>query len=148
MRWRTDLLLEMASILQRKYGGVVPTSKAELLSLPGVGEYIAGATLCFSKGEPEILLDTNIVRVLGRVYGLPISEASRRSSEFRVKAQRLLVRGRARETYFALIDLAAAICLPRIPRCEVCPIAAACAFGRRQHKSERQPKAHQRWGTT
>jgi A/G-specific adenine glycosylase len=72
----------MAARLMARFNGQVPREKADLLSLPSVSEYIAGAVCCFAWNLPEPLIDTNTVRVVGRVFGLESRESSRRNRGF------------------------------------------------------------------
>lgn len=130
LRWRTDLLFRMAHELVQRYDGKIPRSRDELTQLPGVSDYIAGAVRCFTEDSPEILLDTNIVRVIGRVEGLPVRDASRRSRIFRHAAENWVQNASPKETYCAIIDLAASLCLPHNPLCSGCPIATECRYAR------------------
>jgi A/G-specific adenine glycosylase len=128
LEWRADMLIKATEVVVESYGGEVPTQRKDLLSLPGVGEYIGGAIRCFSSDTPEVLLDTNIVRVLGRYRGLRLGDSARRRREFRELVADLVPSARSREWYFALIDLAATICKPVNPKCPVCPVHRGCAY--------------------
>jgi A/G-specific adenine glycosylase len=128
LRWRAKALVRAVELIQEKHGGRVPLSREELLALPGVSEYIAGAVLCFSTDSWQILLDANIVRVTGRVRGLATTDASRRSQKFRVLVSELLRKDAPRKSYFALLDLAALVCKPVNPLCAACPINRWCAY--------------------
>jgi A/G-specific adenine glycosylase len=89
---------------------------ADLTTLPGVGPYTAAAVRCFAFGEDVLPVDVNVERVLRRT-GHPFSAAS---------AQ-------------ALMDLGATVCLARIPRCEVCPLASRCpSRGTRDEPARKQ----------
>jgi A/G-specific adenine glycosylase len=91
---------------------------ADLTELPGVGRYTAQAIRCFAFGEPVLPEDTNVRRVRERT-GADFGPAS---------AQ-------------ALMDLGATVCLARIPRCEVCPLAGDCpSRGRRYQPLRKQPR--------
>jgi A/G-specific adenine glycosylase len=129
LRWRVDLLHEMAVAIMERFGGRIPESEDDLLSLPGVGHYIASAVRCFALGKPDAILDTNTVRVIGRVFAMAVNDSSRRSSRFRHALQPLVDPEQPREFNFALLDLAAAICTPKDPRCEVCPLLPFCRTG-------------------
>lgn len=135
LQWRTDLLFRMATELVQRHGGKVPVSRNQLTRLPGVGDYIAGAVRCFSKDSPEILLDTNIVRVIGRAEGYRVNDSSRRNRVFRKAAESWIQSGSPRETYFAIIDLAARVCVPHNPLCGDCPIAGECRYAQ-VHQTE------------
>lgn len=130
LRWRINLINMMASQLMSRFNGQIPQDKADLLSLPGVSEYIASATRCFSWNLPEPLIDTNTVRVVGRLFGLETKDSSRRSKRFRNLIS-ALVDTRSPRTYnYALLDLAYQICTKkRPPVCIKCPVQKYCVYG-------------------
>jgi len=100
----------------------LPGTRDGLDSLPGIGAYTAGAVSCFSRGESVAFADTNVRRVLGRVF------LGRIATEREAVAldERLVPRRRADRWHHALMDLGATVCHARTPRCDVCPIAAIC----------------------
>lgn len=129
LRWRVTLLLSAAQDINARFGGRIPRDSAQLQSIPGIGHYIASAIRCFAYGEADAIVDTNTVRVLGRVFGLRITDSLRRSRQFHELARIVLDPQYAREFNFALLDLAAMICTPRNPQCIECPIQAYCSYG-------------------
>lgn len=131
LRWRTDLLLEMVREIGERYGGKIPLFREDLMTLPGVGDYIASALLTFSGTSSEPIMDTNTVRVIGRVFGLELNDCARRSKRFREIMRQIVSKGSARDISFAMIDLAALICLPRNPRCGECPLNPFCIYAQR-----------------
>ena len=70
--WRIELIHKMAKQIHTEFNGRIPFKKLDLLSLPGVGEYIASAVRCFAWGCPEIIADTNTVRITGRIFGVEV----------------------------------------------------------------------------
>jgi A/G-specific adenine glycosylase len=110
-----------------RYAGKLPASVAELLELPGIGRYSAGAiaSIAFALDEPAI--DGNIVRVLTRLFGLR-GDPKRAPLAGRLwqLARELLPSGRAGEFNQALMELGATCCTPRAPSCAVCPVRAHC----------------------
>ncbi|WP_299030010.1 hypothetical protein [uncultured Thermanaerothrix sp.] len=137
LRWRVPLLREMARQIVQRYGGKIPEEKEALRSLAGVSDYIAGAVRCFASGLPEPLLDTNTVRVLGRIRGWPISDGSRRSRHFHRLMQEFVDCADPRSAVLALLDLAALVCRPRNPECGKCPLRDLCQFGRTHGNTKR-----------
>jgi A/G-specific adenine glycosylase len=118
-------LRAIARTVVRRHGGRLPRTREELLSLEGIGAYTAGAVLSFAFGEDAAILDTNVRRVLRRVWW---GEGSRvRDRALWNLAERLLPRGRAYDFNQALMDLGATICTARAPRCGRCPLARMCA---------------------
>jgi A/G-specific adenine glycosylase len=79
LHWRSRLLHTMANEIVAKYNGKIPEDFDALTSLPGISHYIASALRCFAFGLSDVLLDTNTVRVTGRILSLKISDSSRRS---------------------------------------------------------------------
>jgi A/G-specific adenine glycosylase len=102
------------------FGGELPTSVADLLRLKGVGRYTAGAVACFAFEQPVAMVDTNVRRVLSRVFRV---EASR----VEAMAQSVVPEAAAYEWNQALMDLGATICRARQPLCLVCPLLEDCA---------------------
>jgi A/G-specific adenine glycosylase len=128
--WRTKLMHEMANEILQKFGGEIPAKKEFLMTLPGVSDYIASAVMCFAYHCNEPLLDTNTVRVIGRVLDIKITDGSRRSIQF--KRAYLKLQGTkkvvAREFAFAMLDFAALVCLPKKPLCEQCKVRDVCKY--------------------
>ncbi|SRR5260370_13400161 len=135
LRWRIDLIMDMALKLIEKFGGQVPREKADLLSLPGVSEYVASAVRCFAWNLPESIVDTNTVRVTGRIFNLKIKDSSRRNPLFRRLIKTLVDLEEPRAYNYALLDLASQVCTKvREPACEVCPVQKYCEYGSRIKK--------------
>jgi len=126
LAWRVPAFQAMARALVENHAGQVPDDYVALKKLPGVGDYVAAAVCCFAFGHAVILSDTNTVRVVGRIFGVPTHAESRRRKPIRQLMEQLLDREHPREFNLALLDLAALICLPVRPRCSQCPIAAFC----------------------
>ena len=130
LRWRIDLIMDMVLKLIEKFGGQVPQGKNDLLSLPGVSEYVASAVRCFAWNLPEPTIDTNTVRVTGRIFNLAIKDSSRRNPLFRKLIKALVDFDEPRTYNYALLDLAAQVCTKaREPACEVCPVQKFCVYG-------------------
>lgn len=127
--WRNKLLKPLAIEIVTAHKGKVPSSKSQLEDLPGVSKYIAAAVSCFAFGNPEPLLDTNTVRILGRMFGLIVGDGSRRNSRFSELYMSLMKIDDARDFNYAMIDLGALICRPKDPDCEICPAYDFCSYG-------------------
>lgn len=116
-------LQAIARTVTRKYGGRLPTSKAELLALRGIGPYTAGALLTFAYGKGEPILDTNVRRVLRRVF------FGNRQVPDRVLwnlSAAVLPRRRAYDFNQAVMDFGATVCTARAPACPACPMRRLC----------------------
>jgi A/G-specific adenine glycosylase len=110
-----------------RYGGELPSDQETLLSFTGIGKYTAGAIRSFAFGERAAILDTNVARVLFRVFvgrGEPKSHAMTRHlwkvSEALVPIRRVF------DFNQALMDFGAMVCAARNPKCSDCPMAKSC----------------------
>jgi A/G-specific adenine glycosylase len=123
---RRALALRRAAIaIVEDHGGRVPDSLDELVRLPGVGPYTARAVLAIAFNQPVAALDTNIRRVLSRAF---IAEPHVPAATFQALADALVPAGRAATWTHALMDVGAAFCRKRDPRCAACPLRAYCTF--------------------
>jgi A/G-specific adenine glycosylase len=120
----------MAEILVCKHDSNVPRSKTAMVNLPGVGVYIANAVLCFAYGESAPIVDTNVSRIMMRVYGIDknVSGQAERSFDVLDACDRILPPIHAREFNWALLDLGALVCRSIKPRCNVCPVSEHCSY--------------------
>jgi len=130
LKWRAKKVEELARVLVSRYNGQIPRSREELLSLPGVGEYIADAVLCFAYSMNVAVVDVNVCRVIRRVFGVKPRGEARRDSRFRRIAQRLVPPKETRKFNWAIIDFAALVCTPQKPKCGECPLQELCSFNR------------------
>lgn len=128
--WRIELIKKMAAELCSRFRGEIPSSREDLESLSGVSHYIATAVRCFAFGYSDALLDTNTVRITGRLLGLATTDGSRRSRKFREILEALIDHKFPREFNFGLIDLGALICRARSPLCDRCPLNDHCHYYR------------------
>jgi A/G-specific adenine glycosylase len=103
--------------------GEFPDTAAELRGLPGIGAYTSAAIAAIVFGEKAAAVDTNVERVMARVHGL--AEPSRSAIEG--KLLEMMEGQRPGDVVQALMDLGAAVCRPRQPRCGACPLQADCA---------------------
>lgn len=126
---RRALNLQRASqVVMERFGGEMPESVDDLLSLPGVGPYTAGAIACFAFEQDIGFVDTNIRRVLHRlVYGPEIPEPEVTLRELDDLASSLVPAGRGYVWNQALMELGATICRARTTDCARCPVTSWCA---------------------
>jgi A/G-specific adenine glycosylase len=110
-----------------RYGGRLPADEQTLLSFKGIGAYTAGAIRSFAFRERAAILDTNVARVLFRVFigtGDPKSAATKRHL-WRLSATLMPAR-HVFDFNQALMDFGAMVCVARNPKCLVCPMAKSC----------------------
>lgn len=135
---RRALRLHAAAVaITEQHGGEVPADYAELLALPGIGDYTAAAVASFAYGRRHVVLDTNVRRVLARVVdGQELPPVSITAAE-RARAESLLPEDPATAATWAVasMELGALVCTARIPHCERCPVTDVCAW----HSAGRPP---------
>lgn len=110
-----------------KYGGQLPSDQATLLSFKGIGAYTAGAIRSFAFRERAAILDTNVARVLFRVFvasGDPKSHAMKR--HLWTLSETLVPTRHVFDFNQALMDFGATVCIARNPRCLICPMSKSC----------------------
>lgn len=110
-----------------QYGGKVPEDEKALRTLPGVGEYTAGAILSIAYQQAVPAVDGNVLRVFSRLYGLQEDVQTTAAKKMVTKLVReVLPVQRPGDFNQALMDFGAALCIPETPRCEACPVTAHC----------------------
>lgn len=121
-------LHRLAVAVTRDHNGELPPDPVALRSLPSIGPYTAAAVRSFARDETVPVADTNIARVLSRVF---FGAATRREVPARALAERagaLLPRRDVRDHNLSLMDLGALVCSSRAPRCGECPMARLCVW--------------------
>ena len=129
---RARNLKKAAELVMRDYGGELPRTAAELRTLPGIGDYTAGAIASIACGEPEPAVDGNVLRVLSRL----LESGEDVLSPAVKKAMTALLRDHypageaAALTTEGLMELGETLCLPNgAPKCALCPLRALCRAG-------------------
>jgi A/G-specific adenine glycosylase len=119
-----------ATAMVERHGGQVPDVHADLLALPGVGEYTAAAVASFAFGQRHAVLDTNVRRVLARVVdgrefpGMSVTRAERDVAVSLLPDEP----AEAATWAVAVMELGALLCTAARPACEGCPVAHLCAW--------------------
>jgi len=116
-----------AKIVVEKYNGELPRELGELRKLPGVGRYTVGALASIVFGMDEPALDGNLKRVYARLFDVsqPIDSVEGEKILWKL-AKDNLPKGKAADFNQALMDLGAMICVPKNPRCLICPLMKEC----------------------
>ena len=124
---RARNLHKAAKIVVEQHGGKLPRDLKELRKLPGIGRYTVGAiaSIAFNMDEPT--LDGNLRRVFARLFDVsePADFLTGEKLLWGLVAEHL-PKGKAGDYNQALMDLGATICLPKIPRCLLCPLMEIC----------------------
>lgn len=116
-----------AKLVVKHRRGRFPRTISEMRDLPGIGKYTAHAIATFAFDEPVPIVEANVSRVLSRLFDLrkPIDSAAGQSELWNYAAA-LAPQKAAGRYNSALLDLGATVCLPRIPKCNVCPVKKFC----------------------
>lgn len=115
---RARNMLKTAKICKKE----LPSSVEELVKLPGIGDYTAGAIACFGFKKPVSFVDGNIKRVLSRFFGL----AKPTMRELKISAQKILNFENSFDHNQALLDIGAMVCVVSSPKCVICPLQHFC----------------------
>jgi A/G-specific adenine glycosylase len=149
-----------AKQIVEKHGGEFPRNLDDILALPGIGRYTAGAICSIAFNQPTPILDGNVIRVLTRIFGIAGNPREKETNARLWKLAKALValakvqrwgettgepaRGDARPTKNgncshlnqSLMELGALVCTPRNPQCEVCPAKKLCVAFRENRVNE------------
>src|SRR6266699_2141512 len=124
---RAVSLQSIARQVMAEYDGHIPESIDELLKLKGVGRYTAGAIACFAYRKQVATVDTNIRRVLHRIFfGLEYPAPRLNDSQLLTLAEQILPNGEAYSWNQALMALGATTCTSSNPQCTYCPLQESC----------------------
>ena len=146
---RARNLHRAARLLVAEYNGALPSQVDELLKLPGIGPYTAGAIASIAFGRSAPVLDGNVIRIFARLLDLPddISQGATQKKLWRIAEEWLPAQG-AGEFNQALMELGQKVCRPKNPHCADCPLRYNClalAAGTqadRPVRSKRSPTPH------
>ncbi len=114
-----------------RFDGRLPSDESTLRSFKGIGAYTAGAVRAFAFRERAAILDTNVARVLWRVF-VAAGDPKRMTRHLWDVSRAVLPHRHVFDFNQALMDLGALVCTARRPRCAVCPLARSCAWRARQ----------------
>ena len=119
---RARMLHRAAKKVVGEYNGKLPNTAAQLRELPGIGRYTAAAIASIAFDEPEAAVDGNVERVLSRLHRKSFTQ-----SQVWIEARRLLSCSRPGDFNQSMMELGATVCLPRQPKCLLCPVSKLCA---------------------
>ncbi|HEY3932021.1 MAG TPA: A/G-specific adenine glycosylase [Verrucomicrobiae bacterium] len=167
---RVRNLQKAAQVIMEEHGGKFPESFDDVLALPGIGRYTAGAICSIAFNQPKPILDGNVIRVLTRIFGITENPKEKKTNArlWRLAEELVLEasQGRdsaprcpdaaARRPYHqnscshlnqSLMELGALVCTPRQPQCLICPVKKLCvAF--KENRVEELPNLGKREAAT
>lgn len=123
---RARNIKKAAEILMNDYKGAFPKTAEGLRVLPGIGPYTSAAIASIAFGESIIALDGNLERVISRLLALDSDPKTKGRAQIESYGAALVQYGTAGDLNQAMMDLASSICLPKNPKCLVCPISNHC----------------------
>ncbi len=123
-----------AGVIQREHAGQFPRDYDAVLALPGIGRYTAGAICSIAFNQPKPILDGNVIRVLARVFGIRSDTDAKETRDRLWSLAGSLVEAATRNKKpnscshlnQSLMELGALVCVPRQPKCELCPLRKLC----------------------
>jgi A/G-specific adenine glycosylase len=127
--FRPGRLQRIAQQVVTDFGGQLPDTLEGLMALRGIGRYTAGAILSFAFHKDAPIVDTNVRRLLQRVFAItgdPMRPPA--SHQIWQLAEAAIPAGQAHKFNSALIDFGALVCTARTPRCETCVLADNCLW--------------------
>jgi A/G-specific adenine glycosylase len=146
---RVRNLQKAAQLILEKHDGEFPNTFEEVLALPGIGRYTAGAICSIAFNQPTPLLDGNVMRVLTRVFGIAQDPREKETNGLLWKLAAELVQETKECSHLnqSLMELGALVCTPRNPQCLICPVKKLCvAF--KENRTEDLPNLGKRAAAT
>ncbi|KQU48277.1 A/G-specific adenine glycosylase [Sphingomonas sp. Leaf339] len=123
---RARNLVKAARAVVADHGGAFPRTETALRALPGLGAYTAASVAAIAFGEPAVVVDANVERVVARLFAIETPLPAARPA-IRAAAATITPRVRAGDFAQGMMDLGATICTNRRPRCLLCPIRVDCS---------------------
>jgi A/G-specific adenine glycosylase len=124
---RARNLRKAAQVIVEHFGGRVPATVDELLTLPGVGRYTAGAIASIAHGTRAPIVDGNVIRVVCRLDAIETDPRTPATlATIWARADEMVPKANAGDFNSAMMELGATVCVPRNPQCLICPVARSC----------------------
>ena len=111
-----------AEIIVRQFDGFFPTTEMELIKLPGIGDYTAGAICAIAYNRVAIAVDVNIERIVSRIY----NKHNAKKAKIKSLIRKIIPNDRPGDFTEALMDLGSKVCKVRDPNCIICPLNSTC----------------------
>lgn len=122
---KTKNIRKFCEALIAEHGGVVPDTRAGLMSLPGIGRKCADIVMSFTFGKDVIAVDTHVHRVCNRIGLTDAKTAEKTAQQLEERSPEWAMR----DGHFWLIQFGKSVCRARIPKCDICPVSELCETG-------------------
>ena len=137
---RFRLLKQAAEVILKKHQGQFPSSYEDIIQLPGIGSYTAGAIASIAFGLPTSAVDGNVLRVISRFQGIQDDIGlSSTKKKINLLNQQWIEKANPAVYTQAMMELGALICRPTNPQCHQCPLQSSC-FAYQHHIADSLPK--------
>lgn len=126
---RVRNMQKAAQMIVETHGGKFPDNFEDVLSLPGIGRYTAGAICSIAFNQATPIVDGNVIRVLTRLYGIAENPRDKQTNAKLWQMAEALVQrstGKCSELNQSLMELGALVCTPQQPQCGICPVKTMC----------------------
>lgn len=130
LRRRTAIIKNMAEFFLENYGGVIPDDPVILKKVNGIGQYVSDALGVFAFNRRITVIDSNVVRIVTRFFGITEMGEIRHKKNFVKFCQELskfVLPTHLKEFNWAVLDLGALVCIKK-PRCSICPLSERCEY--------------------
>ena len=122
---RAKNIHKTAKIVSKEYNNKIPDNYEELIKLPGIGPYTAGAILTIAYDKKASVIDSNIERIILRIQGIKKPKDKVKKELIKI-SEELCPDNRSGDYVQGMMDLGSAICKPNNPKCNLCPIKKFC----------------------
>lgn len=128
IKQRKKAFLNVFSIINNQFGGLIPGEKATIMEIQYLGEYTANAVLCFGFNKRVTIVDVNVTRICQRYFGIEVYGDPRVDKHIWELLDDLLPRRKFKEFNLALLDFGALVCTSKNPKCKECPLKKKCDY--------------------
>ncbi len=125
--YRSERMIDCANKIVNDHQGEVPNTELQLNKLPGVGDYISKAVLCYAYGKKTVPIDTNVIRLFHRCFNLKSNKKRPRTDLSLAKEiKKQFIYKDFRKSNLAVLDFSGLLCTASKPKCEECPLKCIC----------------------
>jgi A/G-specific adenine glycosylase len=135
---RAELLIDISKEVMNRFDGKLPSNYDELISIKGIGQYIANSILCFAYDLRVPIVDESVKRVMSRCAGYQSKKMAYADMELWSFVSSFLPTKKYVEFNYGLLDIGATFCRPTKPRCEDCPLKECGLFYKALNENQKR----------